>query len=194
MATYKVDGNEIDGKYFSADQKRDDRFVSRVAREYGRLQMALRRFAEFRDKNIVPVFIRRTAERDIDKETKEISGKGVTIYNISKTRRVVIKQPMRISMNDLAQSAKEIIDAKIKQFEEQLPEDMADLFGLLKGMFVEKKRMMFTPAIAAFVGMVNLKDKDLKKAQELLRRSLDSQIGKVWVVAEWKKADGSWVK
>lgn len=191
---YEIDGKMIDGKYLTNELKHDDRFVNRAARAFAKLQKALKEFNEFRMEKIVPEFIKRTSERDIDKEKEEKSGKGVTIYNVGRTRRVVIKQALRIKMGEAGNRAKEIIDAKIREWEGDLPGDVADLFGLLKGMFLERRKMMFSPAIAAFVGMQNIKDKDLQKAQGLLRTALISDVGKVWVTVEWKQADGGWQK
>jgi len=57
---------------------------------------------------------------------------------------------------------------------------------------VEKKRLVYTPRIAAFVGMKNIRNKELLKAQELLRKAMDAEMGRVYCYVERKGEDGKW--
>lgn len=189
MAEFEVNGALVDGKYFTRDQKQDHKFVEKVAKAYGEYVAAQERWGAFLLEYVSPVFIRRASESD---DSKTVTGKGVTVNNIPKNRRVIIKQNSYMKMNEYARQAKEIIDALLLDTAEKLPADVTDLFELLKTMFVEKKRLVYTPGIAAFVGMKNIRNKELLKAQELLRKAMDSEVGRVYCYVEKKGEDGSW--
>ena len=189
MAEFEVNGALVDGKYFTRDQKQDHKFVEKVAKAYGEYVASQERWAAFLLAYVSPVFICRASESD---DSKTVTGKGVTVNNIPKNRRVIIKQNAYMKMNEYARQAKEIIDALLLDTAEKLPADVTDLFELLKTMFVEKKRLVYTPGIAAFVGMKNIRNKELLKAQELLRKAMDSEVGRVYCYVERKGEDGSW--
>jgi len=192
MANFKIGGAEVPAAYFTAEQKKDHKFVERVAREYGRYLKARANWLEFVRGRGVPVFLEKIQGKEEEGDEIAAQGKGRTIYNIPRDRRVVIKQNAYIKMNDLAAQAKAIIDRLIKDCAENLPEDVQDLFGLLKSMFLEKKKMIYTPGIAAFVAMKGIKNPELLKAQDLLRQSMDAEIGKVYMYAQKKGKDGGW--
>jgi hypothetical protein len=189
---FKINGSAVDGKYFSKEQKADHRFVERAGKAYAAYAEARARWLEFVKDKAVPVFVGKLGSKaDAGDETAS-QGKGRTIYNIPKDRRVVIKQNAYIKMNELAVQAKAIIDGLLEECKDKLPVEVEDLFGLLKSMFQEKKKMIYTPGIAAFVGMKNIRNKRLQEAQELLKRSMDADIGKVYMYAQKRNADGSW--
>jgi len=192
--TYRVEGKEVPARYFTSDQRKEDKFVARVRKAFEKYQRALRTFLEFKDDKVLPVFLEKVGSRDEADANDADGSKGLTIYNIPRDVRVKMKRPAYLRMNDLAVQAKAIIDRKLQEFQENLPEDAADLFGLLKGMFLERKKMVYTPSIAAFVGLKNITDPDLRKAQELLRQSLDADWGRMTICVEEKRADGSWRK
>lgn len=177
-----IEGAEVPMSYFSAEQKKDHRFVKRAVKEYQKLQAAKARFNTFCQERLLGFFDRKTEDNDQNKKT---------VYNISRDKRIIIRQPVYTKMSDLAVQAKRIIDDVLREYQDEVPEEISDVFGLLKGMFLEKKRMVFTPGISAFCSM-KLKNKELLKAQELLRRSMEADIGKLSFIAEEKAADGSW--
>jgi len=190
MSTFEVNGAVVDGKFFTKDQKDDHRFVDKVAKSYKEYLAAQEKWSKFLLEHVSPVFRRRAQGEE--SENLKAQGKGVTINNIPKNRRVIIKQNAYMRMNEYASQAKAIIDALLVDTAEQMPADVRDLFELLKTMFVEKKRLVYTPGIAAFVGMKNIRNKELLKAQELLRKAMDSEVGRVYCYVEKKGEDGSW--
>lgn len=179
---YIVGGAEISGDYFDKKQRKDDVFVERSSREFLRFQKAKKRFDDFVFKHGVKKFNEQVGD----------GRKGKTVYNIPRNKRVIVRQKELIRMNDYAEQAKVIIDNRLKEFGKNLPEDVRDLFGLLKGMFLERKKLIFTEGIATFIKLENIQDENLRKAQELLKKGLDADKSRIYLYVEFKREDGSW--
>jgi len=189
MGQFEINGAMVDSKFFTKDQKDDHKLVDRVAKAYRKYLSAQANWSRFLMEFIAPVFRARSSEEEWD---KTMTGRGVTVNNIPKNCRVIIKQNAYMKMNEYARQAKAIIDNLLTKAAEKMPADITDLFELLKTMFVEKKRLVYTPGIAAFVGMKNIRNKELLKAQELLRKAMDAEMGRVYCYVERKGEDGKW--
>lgn len=199
MTEYLINGAAVAAKFFTKEQKTDHKLVEKVGRFYAEYTAAQAKWAQFLKEFIAPIFIGRIntanlAEFDTTKgPTGGVTmGHGVTINNIPKDRRVIVKQNSYIKMNEFAKQAKTIIDELLKQTREEMPADVADLFQLLKSMFLEKKHMVYTPGIAAFVAMQNIRSRRLLDAQELLRKAMDAEMGRVYCYVERKDNLGKW--
>jgi len=194
---FMVDGNPVPERYFTKEQREEHKLVEMGCREYARFQGALVRFEEWTRAMIWNVFEAKERERlaargegaeaDADKPAEA----RITIYDIPRTRRIIIRQRAKFQMSDLAVHAKAIIDKKLELMEEHLDDEMKDLFGLMKTMFVDRKRLCWTPAVSAFLNM-RIRDKELLKAQDLLRRAFTCDRGRLYYVAEEKGLDGRW--
>jgi superfamily I DNA and RNA helicase len=189
MGQFEINGAMVDSKFFTKDQKDDHKLVDRVAKAYRKYLSAQANWSRFLMEFIAPVFRARSSEEEWD---KTMTGRGVTVNNIPKNCRVIIKQNAYMKMNEYARQAKAIIDNLLTKAAEKMPADITDLFELLKTMFVEKKRLVYTPGIAAFVGMKNIRNQELLKAQELLRKAMDAEMGRVYCYVERKDEDGKW--
>lgn len=192
MGLFEINGATVDSKYFTKEQKADHKLVEKVGKAYADYTAAQERWNRFLKEFIAPVFCSRVNEKLESAENDVATGHGVTICNIPKSRRVIVKQNAYIKMNEFAKQAKFIIDELLNQTKEEMTADVADLFQLLKTMFMEKKKMVYTPGIAAFVGMQNIRSKRLREAQELLRKAMDAEMGRVYCYVERKGADGRW--
>ncbi len=190
MSKYVINGAEVDAKFFTREQKDDHRLVERVKKAYAEKMAAADKWNRFVESVIAPLFIERVSKDRAEGE--DVGGRGLTINNISKDARVIVKQNAYIRMNEYARQAKIIIDELLNDVNEATTAEVADLFQLLKSMFLEKKKMVYTPGIAAFVAMPNIRTKRLREAQELLRKSMSAEIGRIYAYVEERTASGEW--
>lgn len=141
------------------------------------------------EKKINPCIKKRDEGKD-----QGLSNKSITLHTEDGMERAKITMPILQNLNFRAIEAQQIIEERVEWIEKRYcPKKYKDgILRILFSMFTASKLKM-NDYLYLFLGH-RFRDEKLRKAQELLKSSLESRAGSTKIDITRKNSRGEWVK
>lgn len=181
-ATYKfASGVESDARMVTAGHKRRDREMARI------WSLAQKVIAA---QNALDKLIRSTFGADYD-EAEKCGRKQITLFDPTQLRRVVLSRHKNTRLTDAAWKAKQLIDNYIiTHTSRSIDSDAAAIMEVLQGVFTGSTTLQWNQGVQKFLDL-DLRDKDLRSAQAIIRDSKIYGTSREYVRLEERSDDES---
>lgn len=166
----------------------NDKLIRRTLKSKARVDKVRNKHEEFLKKNVYSVLKK---ANDGKKESDNLQKFSMKTIDGKYKMQIIHKDFIRLNEN--AELAKRLVDEYIeKHMKTQEEGDTGQMISFLRSIFTSKRKMNISAGLMQFVNM-KFTDSGLKKAQDLLKASMDADKSKMYVNI-YKKTEKGWEK
>lgn len=167
----------------------NDRLVRRTLKSKARVDRIQNKHEDFLKKNIYSVLDKANSGKKKSDNLQKFSMKTID----GKYKMQIIHKDF-IRLNENAELAKKLVDEYIEKHlaTDDKDGDPGQMISFLRGIFESKRKMTLNSGLIQFSNM-KFTDAGLRKAQDLLKASMDADKSKMYVNI-YKKTEKGWEK